>query len=77
MDEKVKAKVEKALDKVRPFLLADGGDVKLVEITNSTAKVKLLGGCSGCAFSQMTLKNAVERIIKEEVPEIKEVVAVQ
>ena len=76
MDEKMKTKVEKALDKVRPFLLADGGDVQLVDIANSTAKVKLMGGCSGCAFSQMTLKNAIERIVKEEVPEIEEVVAV-
>lgn len=76
MDAKVKAKIEKALDKVRPFLMADGGDVQLVDITNSTAKVKLMGGCSGCAFSQMTLKNAIERAVKEEAPEIKEVVAV-
>jgi Fe-S cluster biogenesis protein NfuA len=76
MDATVKAKIEKALDKVRPFLLADGGNVQLVDITNSTAKVKLMGGCSGCAFSQMTLKNTIERVIKEEVPEIKEVVAV-
>ncbi|MBM2830975.1 MAG: nitrogen-fixing NifU domain protein [Dehalococcoidia bacterium] len=72
----MKEKVEKALDKVRPFLVADGGDVKLVDITNGTVKVKLTGACGGCAFSAMTLKNAVERIIKEEVPEVKEVVAV-
>ena len=76
MDAKLKDRIEKALDKVRPFLMADGGNVQLVDITNSTAKVKLMGGCSGCAFSQMTLKNAIERVVKEEVPEIKEVVAV-
>lgn len=69
-------KIEKALEKVRPFLAADGGDVQLVEVNDGTVKVKLSGACGGCAFSQMTLKNAIERILKEEVPEVKEVVAV-
>ncbi|MFC1962461.1 NifU family protein [Chloroflexota bacterium] len=72
----MKEKVEKALEKVRPFLVADGGDVELVEITNGTVKVRLTGACGGCAFATMTLKNAVERVIKEEVPEVSEVVAV-
>jgi Fe-S cluster biogenesis protein NfuA len=72
----MKDKIEKALEKVRPFLVADGGDVQLVEVTNGTVKVKLTGACVGCAFSAMTLKNAIERILKEEVPEVEEVVAV-
>ena len=71
-----KARVEKALDKVRPSLQADGGDVKLIEVTGGTVKLQLTGHCAGCPMSQMTLKNGIERILKQELPEVKEVVAV-
>jgi Fe-S cluster biogenesis protein NfuA len=72
----MREKVEKALDSIRPYLKADGGDVQLVEITDSTVKVRLEGACGGCPMSTITLKNAVERAIKQEVPEISTVVAV-
>jgi Fe-S cluster biogenesis protein NfuA len=80
MEEKVKAldktKVKEVLDKVRPYLVRDGGNVELVEVDGGTVKVKLSGACAGCPMSQMTLKNGIEKILKEEVPEVKEVVAV-
>jgi Fe-S cluster biogenesis protein NfuA len=73
----MKEKVESALARVRPALQADGGDVELVEVTeDGTVKVKLTGACSGCPMSTMTLKQGIERVLKTEVPEIKEVVAV-
>jgi len=70
-------RVEKALAKVRPMLEADGGNVELVEVTaDGVVKLKLKGSCGCCPMSQMTLKMGIERIIKEEVPEVKEVVAI-
>ncbi|TRZ96282.1 NifU family protein [bacterium] len=73
----MREKVEKALDKVRPMLMADGGNVELVEVTaDGVVKLKLTGTCGCCPMSQMTLKMGVERIIKQEVPEIKEVLAI-
>jgi Fe-S cluster biogenesis protein NfuA len=69
-------KVKEVLDKVRPALQRDGGNVELVEVSDGTVKVKLTGACAGCPMSTMTLKNGIERILKEEVPEVKEVVAV-
>ena len=69
-------KVEEALSKIRPSLQADGGDVELVDVTDGVVKVSLKGACSGCPMSTMTLKNGIERILKEQVPEVKEVVAV-
>lgn len=73
----MKEKVEVALNKIRPSLQADGGDVKLVEVTtDGIVKVRLTGACGGCPMSQMTLKAGIERAIKQEVPEIKEVIAV-
>lgn len=73
----MKEKVEAALNKIRPSLQADGGDVKLVEVTtDGIVKVRLTGACGGCPMSRMTLKMGIENAIKEEVPEIKEVVAV-
>ena len=69
-------KVEKALDKIRPMLAADGGNVDLVDVTaDGVVKLKLTGTCGCCPMSQMTLKMGVERIIRQEVPEIKEIVA--
>jgi Fe-S cluster biogenesis protein NfuA len=73
----MKEKVEAALNKIRPSLQADGGNVELVEVTDDgIVKVKLIGACGGCPMSQMTLKAGIERIIKQEVPEIKEVISV-
>jgi len=72
----MKEKVKKALDKVRPSLQADGGDVELVDVEDGVVKVKLTGACAGCPMSQMTLKMGIERILKREVPEVKEVVSV-
>jgi Fe-S cluster biogenesis protein NfuA len=70
-------RVEKALDKIRPMLMADGGNVDLVEVTNDgIVKLKLTGTCGCCPMSQMTLKNGIEKLLKQEVPEIKEVVAI-
>jgi Fe-S cluster biogenesis protein NfuA len=73
----MKEKIEAALDKVRPQLRMDGGDVKLVSVgEDGVVKVKLTGACGGCPMSQLTLKMGIERILKKEVPEVKEVVAV-
>lgn len=70
----MKDKVQKAIDTVRPGLQADGGDVELVDVTeDGIVKVKLTGACSGCPMAQMTLKMGIEKIIKKEVPEVKEV----
>jgi Fe-S cluster biogenesis protein NfuA len=69
--------VEKALDKIRPMLQADGGNVELIDVTqDGIVKLKLTGTCGCCPMSQMTLKMGVERIIKQEVPQVKEVVAI-
>jgi len=73
----VKERVIAALEKVRPSLQAHGGDVKLVDVTpDGIVKVRLTGACGGCPMSQMTLKAGVEKVVKEEVPEVKEVIAV-
>jgi len=69
-------KVEAVLNKIRPSLERDGGSVELVEVSDGTVKVKLTGACAGCPMSTMTLKMGIERIMKQEIPEVKEVVAV-
>jgi len=74
----LREKIESALDTVRPSLQADGGDVQLVEVDDDgTVKVKLMGACGGCPMSQQTLKMGIERILKENVPEVKSVESVQ
>jgi Fe-S cluster biogenesis protein NfuA len=72
----IKEKVEVALGRIRPVLQADGGDVELVDVTDGTVKVKLTGACHGCAMATMTLRMGIERVLKEQVPGVKEVVAV-
>ncbi|MFO7732643.1 MAG: NifU family protein [Candidatus Aminicenantes bacterium] len=73
----MKERVELALDKVRPALQADGGDVELVEVgEDGIVKVRLKGACGGCPMSQLTLKMGIERILKKEIPEIKSVESV-
>lgn len=69
----MREKVEEVLEQIRPHLQADGGDVELVDINDGVVTVKLTGACHGCPMSQMTLKNGVERILKENIPEIKAV----
>lgn len=71
----MKEKVEKALEKIRPALQADGGDVVLLGVDeDGTVKVQLTGACGGCPMSTMTLKQGIERLLKNEVPGVKEVV---
>lgn len=72
----MKDKVDKVLDKIRPSLMADGGNVELVDVEDGVVKVRLTGACGGCPMSQMTLKMGIERLLKQELPEIQEVVAV-
>jgi Fe-S cluster biogenesis protein NfuA len=72
-----KEKVAEVLEKIRPLLQRDGGDVQLVDVQeDGVVKVKLVGACAGCAMSTMTLKNAIEDQIKKEIPEVKSVVSV-
>ena len=75
--EAIKERVEKALEKIRPYLVADGGDISLVDITDEmVVKVELQGACNGCPFSVQTLKAGVEMAVRKEVPEIREVIDV-
>ena len=69
-------RVDAALDKIRPMLVADGGGIDLVSVEGSVVKVKLTGACGHCPMAQMTLKMGVERMLKQEVPEIEAVEAV-
>jgi Fe-S cluster biogenesis protein NfuA len=76
-DKKIITKIENALQEIRPFLESDGGDIHFVELTDDwVVKVKLVGACSSCSISMMTLKNGVEVAIKSAVPEVKEVVEI-
>jgi len=69
--------VQSVLDEIRPMLQADGGDVELVEVTeDGTVRVRLQGACQGCPMSQMTIKNGIERLLKEKISTVKEVEAV-
>jgi Fe-S cluster biogenesis protein NfuA len=72
----MKEKVQAVLDKIRPALQADGGNIELIDIEDGIVKVKLLGACQGCMGAQMTLKMGVEKALKEAIPEVKEVQAV-
>ena len=73
----IKEEVENALQKVRPSLQADGGDVQLVDVNeDGLVKVKLMGACGGCPMSQMTLKMGIEKILKQNVPEVTSVESV-
>ncbi|MFH1128824.1 MAG: NifU family protein [Candidatus Omnitrophota bacterium] len=73
----MREQIEKALEQVRPMLTADGGNVELVEVTDDgIVKLKLTGACGCCPMSQMTLKMGIEKILKQAVPQVKEVIAV-
>jgi len=69
-------KVQAVLDDIRPNLRADGGDVELVDVKDGIVSVRLKGACAGCPMSTMTLKNGIERLLKQEVKDVKEVKAV-
>ena len=74
-DKIILEKIEGALDEIRPYLEADEGDIRLIEVTGDmVVKVKLLGACSSCNVSMMTMKSGVEQAIKRAVPEVKEVI---
>jgi Fe-S cluster biogenesis protein NfuA len=72
----MREKVEAVLNQIRPTLARDGGNVELVDATDGIVKVRLTGACGGCPMASMTLKHGVEQVLKEKVPEVKEVVAV-
>jgi Fe-S cluster biogenesis protein NfuA len=73
----LKEEVDKALDEIRPMLMADGGNVELVDVSeDGVVKVKLIGACSGCPSSQVTLKMGIEETLKEKVPGIRSVISV-
>jgi Fe-S cluster biogenesis protein NfuA len=72
----MREKIEEALARIRPALQADGGDVQLMDVKEGVVTLKLTGACGGCPMSTMTLRLGIERVVKEQVPEIKEVIAV-
>jgi Fe-S cluster biogenesis protein NfuA len=72
----MREKVEAALEQVRPALLADGGDVQLIDVKDGVVTLRLIGACGGCPLATMTLRGGIERVLKEQVPEVKEVVAI-
>ena len=73
----MKEQVQEVLDRIRPQLQADGGDVALVDVKDGVVSVQLPGACVGCPMSTITLKNGIERLLKQEIPSVKEVVNVQ
>ena len=76
-DKNIISRIENALSEIRPFLESDGGDIRFLELTDDwVVKVKLIGACSNCNISSMTMKNGVEVAVKTAVPEVKEVVEV-
>ena len=72
----MREQVEEVLEKIRPSLVRDGGNVELIDVDDGVVKVTLTGACAGCAMSTLTLKMGIERLLKQEIPEVKEVVAV-
>ena len=76
-EKSLRVRVEKSLEKIKPILQSDGGDVELAGITtDGIVKVKLTGACHGCPMSQMTLQMSIGRTLKKEIPEVKEVISV-
>jgi len=71
-----KGKVEEVINQIRPTLVADGGNVELISVNDGVVKVKLVGACGSCPMSTLTLKMGIERLLKEKVPGVKEVVTV-
>ncbi len=73
----MREKVEAVLEKIRPALVRDGGNVELVNVNDGTVEVRLTGACGGCPMAEMTLKMGIEHYLKQEIPEVKEVIAVE
>jgi Fe-S cluster biogenesis protein NfuA len=74
----MKERVQKAIEELKPHLQADGGDIELVAVSeDGVVKVRLLGACVGCPMRQMTLTHGITRFIKKQVPEVKEILAVE
>ena len=72
----MKGKIEAVLAQIRPALQSDGGDVELVDVNEGVVRLKLKGACAGCPMATMTLRHGIEQVLKEKVPEVKEVIAV-
>ena len=72
----MKEKVEAALAQIRPALQADGGDVELIDVNEGVVKLRLTGACGSCPMATITLRHGIERVLKEHIPEIREVIAV-
>jgi len=75
VNNEIQAKIEEALNNIRPFLKADGGDVELISVDDDVVKLRLLGACSSCEISHITMKAGIEESIRRIYPEVKEVVA--
>lgn len=76
MQEQIKEKVIEVINQVRPYLQRDGGDVELVSVDDGVVKVRLKGACSGCPMATVTLKQGIERSLKQAIPEVKQVIQV-
>jgi len=72
----MRPEIEKALNRIRPALQADGGDVELVDVQGGVVKVRLTGACGGCPMATITLKNGIEALLKEEIPSVERVESV-
>jgi Fe-S cluster biogenesis protein NfuA len=72
----MKDQIQEMIDRIRPALQADGGDVEFVDVQDGVVKLRLKGACAGCPMSQMTLKHGIERFLKQEIPEVKSVESV-
>jgi Fe-S cluster biogenesis protein NfuA len=72
----LRERVEKVLDVIRPYVQGDGGDIELIDVTDGIVQVRLAGACVGCMHSMMTLQAGIERMLKQEIPEIRVVEAV-
>lgn len=75
-DEDVETKIIHIIDKIRPFLVSDGGNIQFIKYEDNIVYVSLLGACAGCAMIDITLKDGIEELIINEIPEVKEVVNV-
>jgi Fe-S cluster biogenesis protein NfuA len=73
----MKESVQAVIDQIRPMLQKDGGDVELVDVEGGVVKVRLQGACKGCPMSQMTLKNGIEKFVKQQIPEVDRVESVE
>ena len=73
MEDKIETRINQLIDKIRPYLINDGGDIEFIKYENNIVYVKLTGACEGCPMMDITLKDGIEQLITNEIPEIKEV----